>query len=440
MEPLTSFVPAHILLPTEALSKLPPEIICGIAKRLSPESAAILSLTCRYLFNTLEETCLRPLMKRRRTKDFYNFLILLEDEFPNHIACELCRCLHRVTKQEASQYMPKSRELDFPNCHLKTQWRRRYDQDLYFFSFIISRMALRQFRQGQNDVGYYLKLLSSKELRLCNVSTIEWSSSLAKICQNQLFIRRQTIWTPSPTETNFSWLKNLCAHIQMGRSYKDIHVYFSDRRSPSRKTISKFAPHRKGKNDQIFQCRYCYTEFHIGFEKLDNKSLSMVCTTWHGFGEGRSGCDPKWEGHINEHFSFDPEHIEKIHFQPGSIKTTFQQKSGAEANPLITTSERRDLLKISKALKLKKSEHKTSQVRKCIDEFFDFGGRRDVHVGSKDAWRLYGSERAEYDLRFDFYESEQEQQYYLSEGLTAIILILFITAYFLWILTQNLIN
>ncbi|KAH8805989.1 hypothetical protein F5884DRAFT_902929 [Xylogone sp. PMI_703] len=373
--------------PTEKISKLAPEIIYSIVKYLPQESAAVLSLTCRYFYYVLKEKYLEPLMEEwYDNPNFYNYLLLLEHDSPDHIACKECRRSHYVTEEVAHRYIRPDRDVI---------WHWRYDPEYYpqrsnkngswFFSAILFRKVMKQFQQKQKDIDCYLQLLSPKELSSPNSSTIKWQCSLAKVHQKELYIRRQTIWTPCPTEVNLQWYEDLCPHIYMwNRAYQ---IVFSCGVEDSTMIMSA-NPYSTETNDKLFQCQFCHTDYHVGFKKLDNKSLSLVCTPWHNLGEGKSALDTKLRRHTYTKYELQElRDTDEVNFEPESIKNTFE-RGGSQFgfNALLSSSETRDLLKINKELK-KGRKSKVDSIRKCIGEFFNH--RHDLYAGCKDPTILY---------------------------------------------------
>ncbi|KAH8815342.1 hypothetical protein F5884DRAFT_174537 [Xylogone sp. PMI_703] len=387
---------ANVSLPVFKLSELPPELIYSIAKFLPLEAAAVLSLTCRDFNDILGKQFLQPLMKKsgpshaiNSLDEFYAFLELMGIDYPNHVPCLPCRRLHRVTVREALRYIPRSRDWSQgagEGCVMMHLYKWRYlNESNWFFSRPIFRMTMKRLQQGR-DYAKYLKLLSPKELRLCTGSTAEWTSSLAQIHGENLLLRRQTIWTPNPVDRDHDreWWFQPCAHTKItGIGPGTISCYYI---TPDRTNIRDYDQCKKGIDGCILQCRYCYTEFCIGFTKLSGKR-TLTSTVWNDLGKGKSDLDLEWLYHINGYFRLCPEQLREVSFQPGSISSTFEQGRCSKSAPSISSSEAKDLLNIGKCLRLRDDKKKTERVRQAISEFFEH--REDFYVGSKNPLDLY---------------------------------------------------
>ncbi|KAH8812636.1 hypothetical protein F5884DRAFT_785948 [Xylogone sp. PMI_703] len=385
---------------TEGLSKVSPELIFLIAKFLPPAEIAALSLLCRGFRNLLEKGFLYPLMECWSSDEFSTFQELIAKDFPDHIACQLCHRLHHITATEALEYIPKSRDGDdAEGCMMNyINLLRRGTRANWYFSPPVFLMAMKLFRQ-QRDYSKYLELLSPKELRLCNPSIVEWSQSLARVCQNNFILRRQNVWTPAPTETKFDWKHQICAHIQVTRvaqgRHNSIQCCYTTVGMDTVQVYNNGRDGGKREHNRMLQCRFCHTEFHIGFTKLDNQQTSLFATAWHDLGEGKTASDTKWQRHINGNL----ETLQEASLSPGSISSAFEQEGSFNFSPAITSSEINDLLNIVRALELEDSEKKTDCVSKAIDEFF--GHRRDWYAGPKDPQELYGDECPAYDPGYE---------------------------------------
>ncbi|KAH8816092.1 hypothetical protein F5884DRAFT_774905 [Xylogone sp. PMI_703] len=381
------------------LFNFPAELVSDVVKFLPPESKTAISFTCHYFHAEFEKETVNPFLdlKHRQKDEFYNFLALIEKEFPDHVPCATCRCLHHITAQDVSQYIPKlgRSSLDDPYLQIHRGRNESYDGMAWYYSTPIFLMTMKRFRQGR-DCTEFLELMSPKELRFCNPLTIEWSSSIAKICAPRLLVRHQVMFTQSPTKYQVSWRRQLCPHLMMDIALG--RVTFMDETKalppPGTDDVNKYYKSISCvmKESELYQCPYCYTEFQIDFRKLGENSSVMYCTMWQDFGEGTSEFEPKWLSHIKH----SP--LREANFEPGSIKMEFEGGCEFEADSVITSAERDDLAKVAGALESGKFGDNFCKVREALTEFFEH--REDWHIGSKDPMDLFGYRVPGYDKHY----------------------------------------
>lgn len=199
------------------LEKLSVDLILCILDFLPPESVILFSLTCKPLYNITGTSLLEALKTDDRAR--YNFLAVLEHEWPGHLACYRCARLHAI--KETIRYHPTSyaylrivlkdrlagRHSEYPwsPCGTKGDYRQTRLALHSHFSSDIFRMTMKAYRQNQSCLTL-LQLLSHKPKILS--SGIEAYTGSARIGRNEMLWRDQRvyIYTRALTVNNlFPW-------------------------------------------------------------------------------------------------------------------------------------------------------------------------------------------------------------------------------------------
>lgn len=389
------------------LRDLPLELILGIVEFLPPESAAALSLSCQYLYMILKNKYLGSLQATSRG-DWYLFLKLLEKELPDYIACFYCRILHSInSSEEATRYIPAERPhggSQYPAIH----WHNERCDDFisWHFSEPVFRIAMKRHRQNR-DSQAFLDLLSPKELRLFNPSIIQWHCSLARIHNNRMFMRHQTIFVPAPnligTELdNFAMLPTpICPHLAIRQVHGCESLGCFSVVHPYQLVVLLDIPNMGEEKVVFARCHFCLTEFQVDYKVIHGEHMAMFCTIWRDLGGGESYLDPQWKRHIEsiEFVGGERTILTEIDFRLGSIRSTFEQEREFKFDSVITSTEIRDLINIAQKLCLNDCDG----VRKAIGGFFAQREKeaqllncKNAYVGSKDPQLLYGEDSMMY--------------------------------------------
>ncbi|KAH8812993.1 hypothetical protein F5884DRAFT_320150 [Xylogone sp. PMI_703] len=331
----------YSILQTSDLDLLPPEIIRRIASFLPPESAAICSVTCQYLYNILGNQYLKPLRKEGNADTWYPFSVLLKNNSPNLVACYECKRFHRISTTESFRRLPqKSLCCVCPIFGLS--------EEDFRISFALCCMAMKRHRLGQ-DNSEILKLLSPRNLQLHDPPAVQWTQLCTRINATNLFIRRQTIFTPAPTiigedDPLILWSFNICPHMEITQDSWTTMACMQ--RLEPFKRVGGINPPGKGENRGLLQCEFCQTEFRVDYVKLEGEVASMLCTVWQNLGCCESYLDPQWQNHLLR------DDREPVEFEPGSICAAFEEVAEFKFNEVIAPVEKHGLGEIERALHL----------------------------------------------------------------------------------------
>lgn len=368
------------------LLKLPAELILQVVGSLSPESAAALSLSCRCLYRMLKERSIDGFRKWRNSpKVWYSFLLLLERDLPDHVACIFCRRLHFIaSKDDAEEIAPDPRFINSFNPKM-LYYLHEEDQDYsaWHFTYVVFRTAMNRYRQNRAYQDY-LDLLSSKKLKVFkeprSPSIIGWNCSLARIHENRMLIRHQTIYLPVPLATRLELSnqildRNICPHMEiedLGSNEIGPWIQF-DRGLDHPCIISK---------ERIMRCPYCTTEFRLDDQKLYKNRTAMFCTIWEDLGDGLSELDPRWQRYLEE----DPT-PDRMNFEVGSICFAFEQ-GHFDFSSVITQTEKADLILVDEILRVKNNDKREKLLLILLGHVLTCKHRC---VWCKDAWKLITS-------------------------------------------------
>lgn len=382
------------------LNQVAPELIYRIIQPLPLESAAALSLTCRYLYYLLKEKYLDPLWQpisvpprllypapRDYPRANYSLALLYERDLPNHIACFHCKRYHYISEETAPQYILVSRPSLYGRhpkaCINNYGFRQNAGSCIsFYFAPTLFFMAMKRYRQGQ-DYEMFLKLLSSKELRLFSSSIVEWNHSSVRIQGNRFLFRYQSISTPAPrrpiTSRSF-WRKRICPHMEISAYPRSGHYHVCNTGEHFLTTIRRFDPFQRDEAEAFWKCQFCLTEVQFTYDKLHGNNISTFCTIWKDLGEGKSYLDPEWQSHLDhgrqelvDRILNGYPHVQRaqptvVNFELGSIRSAFEQEHKLRLDSLITPAEARDMLKIGNALR----SRSRFVVRSTLSKFFNY--------------------------------------------------------------------
>lgn len=272
----------------DPLNQLPLELITCIVESLPLESAAALSLTCRYLYSILEEKYLQ-VAPHLKDPSSYSFALLLERDLPDHIACFHCRSFHCLSDGKANDHTLSSESILFRTPCMKHS-HEIDETDMWiswYFNAVIFRMAMKRQRQ-MRPYEHLLNLLSSKFLKLPSEPSYQiCRSSSARIHDNTLLIRNQTIYAPSVKELAYDWWSWVYPRIYIKQGNET-------RRSYRKQQTWQSILLRKG----LVKYRFCRTEFRIDFKKINGVWFFMFITVWKDHGQGKSHLDRDWQSHV----------------------------------------------------------------------------------------------------------------------------------------------
>ncbi|KAH8808984.1 hypothetical protein F5884DRAFT_389405 [Xylogone sp. PMI_703] len=199
----------------------------------------------------------------------------------------------------------------------------------WYFNPIIFRMIMKRHRK-MLPYRKLLQLLSFKHMYLRHSPYfLEWISFSARICNDSLYIRRQSIFIPSiNTQTN-AWGRYICPHIYIQKGSGKECSYHAG---------STYSPIKKG----LMNCRFCRTEFQIDFKMMNGVCLFMFLTIWKDLGQGRLHLDYDWQSHIN---TGDNKFASEVDFELGSLCSAFEQ-GRFRYDSIISPADVDDLIRI----------------------------------------------------------------------------------------------
>jgi hypothetical protein len=203
-------------------AKLPPELILSIAAFLPPITTACFSLYCTPIYLLLASKGQKTLRENWEFDYSSDFLARLEQDLPNHIACESCKKFHAIKHVKShieSKHYNSSRSISISWC-----WEtdRKFNTMHYIhpgFSFTVFQMAMKLYRQ-RADCSYLLDLLSLKTRTVYNRGDIEHVTALSRIFHGWLLVRKHSLFPvhpPKDSPSNDSYSPHarffVCPHL-----------------------------------------------------------------------------------------------------------------------------------------------------------------------------------------------------------------------------------
>ncbi|KAH8803413.1 hypothetical protein F5884DRAFT_805435 [Xylogone sp. PMI_703] len=357
------------------LDQLPPEVLQIIVELLPLKAVAELSLTSGYLYKMFGVKTPETLRKPENHKSLYALQIGLADNLPEHIACFHCKCYHYIDTETAPRYMLDEKALFRDKLCVRSTLLMGGVGRL--FSPMACFMAMKRYRQGR-DYGGMLKLLAPRQLHFDLWPELQWNCSSARIVDDKLLFRRQTVAVPGVVETGTLLSRyRVCSHMLIKLKVGGA-VCVSD--VPHKVLKWRFNPNAEEMENKILmQCRLCYTEFQAYYKEiLNGKRRGLFITVYKDFGEGKSYLDPKWQSHllVNQmSMQYPPREVE---FETGSICSAFERRMTEKQCQLIfdspmTESEEKDLGEIDRAFARKDDD----EIKAAVHKFFHEAGEQD---------------------------------------------------------------
>ncbi|TEY59188.1 hypothetical protein BOTCAL_0196g00130 [Botryotinia calthae] len=330
--------------PTEIVQQTPKQKnICGlsvdvlvfIADSLPPDTAALLSISCKTLWLTLGSKYVKALKTPYRVINLpvssmymfnadirlyrsyrYNFLLLLARDLPDHITCYPCNRLHPM---ESASF----RGLHYTRCALHV------DNTLHLLKYDVRfpwlQRAMKRFRQSRSsdpilfhDEG---NIFSGKTSKLVEVSheSIQFSHT-----SNSIILRNQGIvFLPArhqypifehsiagvPRST--SWTHPICPHLKWACFY-ELHT--------RRLRVSEIPFTRA-----IFQsCDDCKTDYHVELRDHGEEGDALLFTSWMDLGSGESAREFNWQNAIRDVARQGRDTVSPCEYEHGSVCEAYE--------------------------------------------------------------------------------------------------------------------
>lgn len=318
--PASASQPRLIALKYSPLARIPVELIQHIDLYLTPASRAAFSLCCSLILSALGSGHLKEL----KGWDRYDFLVLLERDLPQYIACDSCKRLHSTKKPhdyDWTELENRYLDADFRPCFSSDENLRTRKYIHRSFSYPLFRMAMKRHRQGE-DIDSLRKILSPKALTWsCNEISLQRSWLARIVDRSFLVIREQTIVLLSRWDRRESCIDSALQDVGICIHHPRLHFSDLDEKWSLARTTEWKQLRNNTSHPLIHGCRNCTTEFRIDFKQLGDNGSALFVTRWMHLGDGRSPFDRAWRSHF-----VPPEHSPMaIEYEVGSIAAGFER-------------------------------------------------------------------------------------------------------------------
>lgn len=330
-----------VALKSTAIGALPTEIVCHIASFLSLDSAALFSLCCLQIYSTLGHGYLKALEREDSAR--FKFLSILEPGLPEHILCYHCKKLHNI--RAPLSYIGRGCFWDDERSSLLLCWKEKiyYEYLRPYFSFSVFQMVMKRYYQGR-DYSNLLNAIFRNTQVEANRGYIWQYKSLAQIVAGSLLFRDQIILRVPPPKQNEDFkMYKICCHLYIcsirplyphpdatetiSANYGDYSCRIFDG------TYKLYAFTNNGWRYLDFrgttQCKYCWTEFEVGSTEFEASVIGIFITRWKDLGCGSSPDERKWKSQKMVDYVHRTT-WEAAEFEPGSIRSAFEEKVGPE--------------------------------------------------------------------------------------------------------------
>ncbi|KAI9645234.1 hypothetical protein NHQ30_005968 [Ciborinia camelliae] len=308
-------------LKSSAFRHVPKEVFLEIIDLLPPSSAALLSLSCRPIYNLLGTQYITALKEPQiiRNSCLYNFLALLERDLPNHIACYSCNKLHSIEKSVPGD-LDKSWFGDrCANNHLciGNHWYFEFNNfrrgmKLYHQGCDLSSLIV-VFRDSRTSINRKNQLPKQKRLV---VRIVESTGSLVSREQTIYLIPQKSL---SRCKSSYISLPNyICQHFAT-----DCKYYFRRRSLVLTDYDGGTFDWKKIVWSTFTRCTYCMTEFRVNIMDLGEDGEAVLLTKWQDLGRAQSPLEENWVKafkKLDNRFHND----RPIEYEEGSICTAFE--------------------------------------------------------------------------------------------------------------------
>ncbi|TGO34390.1 hypothetical protein BHYA_0199g00140 [Botrytis hyacinthi] len=337
-------------LKPENICELNTDVLSYLANSLPPDTAALLSISCKTLWRELGSKYVEALNNPYRAASFpvhamykynlniqlyrsyrYNFLKLLARDLPNYITCYPCNKLHMFGTAYSQRLLEKSCAFHIDNALPLLEG---------YASFHVLQAAMK--RYYQRHISQSIRIYNETTTFLNPVSRlVEFSRETMHISHitNSLILRKQRIlllpanhdhcssedFSEDTSEAPDAWAPEwltwdhpICPHLKW-------NCYYDFRW----RTLS--VSDRSLSSPRLQSCDYCMTDYHVAVQDRQEEGDALYLTCWQDLGSGESARDFNWQNSIANVTSQDMQGNDKISryaYEHGSVCEAFEGVSG----------------------------------------------------------------------------------------------------------------
>ncbi|KAF7924714.1 uncharacterized protein EAE97_010665 [Botrytis byssoidea] len=336
----------------ENICDLNDDLILYLVDFLPPDSAALLSLCCKNLWERLGSRYVEALNNPYRATSFpvqamykynlniqlyrsyrYNFLRLLARDLPNYVTCYPCNKLHTIGLAYSERLLEKSCAFHIDNALPLLEGH---------VSFHVLQAAMKRYHQ--RHIPHSISLYNVTTTFLNPKSRlVEYSRETIRISQTTnslIFCKQRILLLPANhdhcTSEDFSedtsqapdawapewltWDHPICPHLKW-------NLYYDFRW----RTLS--VSDRSLTSPRFQSCDYCMTDYHVAVQDRQGEGDALYLTCWQDLGSGKSARDFNWQNAIANVTSQDRQGSDKVSrfaYEHGSVCEAFEGVSGEE--------------------------------------------------------------------------------------------------------------
>ncbi|KAM0162719.1 hypothetical protein ACHAQE_003575 [Botrytis cinerea] len=310
------------------------DVLVFMADSLPPDTAALLSISCKILWRTLGQKYVKALktpyrviyppvscmyrfnVEIRLYRNYrYNFLLLLARDLPDHITCYPCIKLHSMES------------LFFRGLH-DTPCTSHIDNVLHLMNHSVSfyslQIAMKRFRQSRISESVLLEesgitfLSEASQLIETSYQTIQLTHS-----SNSVIIRNQRI-VFLPARHQYPISEHSIADVPRERSW-------SHPICPHREWLCSYELHTRRLRvsdipftHAIFEsCKDCMTDCHVEIQDHGEEGDALLFTSWTDLGSGESARDFNWQNAIMDIYR-ERHDVSPCEYEHGSICEAYE--------------------------------------------------------------------------------------------------------------------
>ncbi|KAF5878967.1 uncharacterized protein Bfra_001140 [Botrytis fragariae] len=332
--------PASIEIASQApkpknICALPIDVLAHLADALPPDTAALLSISCKTMWRTLGSKYVGALNNPYRAVSFpvhamyrrnlniqldrsyrYNFLRLLARDLPNHITCYPCNKLHMFGPAYGQNLLVYSCAFHVDNALPLLEG---------YVSFHILQAAMKRYHQRHITLSIPLYdetitfLSPTSQLVECSREAIHISHTT-----NSIIVRKQRILllpanhhyaSYEDPDASISWDYPICPHLKWDCFYdfRARQLSVSDRSLASPRFQS---------------CDYCMTDYHIAVQDRNEEGDVLYLTRWQDLGSGESPREFNWQNAIANGTAQGQDKVSRYAYEHGSVCEAFERVPG----------------------------------------------------------------------------------------------------------------
>ncbi|TGO20244.1 hypothetical protein BPAE_0319g00010 [Botrytis paeoniae] len=321
------------------ICRLPIDVLLHLADSLPPDTAALLSISCKAMWHILGSKYVGALNKPYRAASFpvhamyrrnlniqlyrsyrYNFLQLLARDLPNHITCYPCNKLHMIGVAYSQRLLVKSCAFHVDNALPLLEG---------YVSFHVLQAAMKRYHQRHITLSISLYdetitfLSPMSQLVECSRETIHISHTT-----NSIIFRKQRILLlpanhhyssyedpDASAPESISWDYPICPHLKWDCFY-DFHA-------------RKLSVSEKSLTSPRFQsCEYCMTDYHVAVQDRKEEGDALYLTRWQDLGSGESPREFNWQNAISNGTTQGQDKVSRYAYEHGSVCEAFERVPG----------------------------------------------------------------------------------------------------------------